>query len=62
MFHNGRHRTILLTKFADEIPIAIDRSISGNEIFKNAIIKKIEPNDVIELPDYPIKKIEELRG
>ena len=62
MFSNGRHRTMLLTKFTDKIPIAIDPSISENKIFKPTIIKRIKTNDIIELPDYPIKKYQELRA
>jgi hypothetical protein len=62
LFYNGRHRTIILTTFTNEIPISIDESISKNRIFENAIVKPIGPDDVIELPDYPIKKCKELRG
>lgn len=61
MFHNGRHRTILLTQFRDDIPLAICNTIKEHSEIKRAIIRKIEEDDFIEFPDLPIKSFAELR-
>lgn len=61
MFHNGRHRTILLTKYRDDIPIAICSSISDHKIIGDSIIRKIRKDDFIELPELPIKSYTEFR-
>lgn len=56
MFHNGRHRTILLTKFRNDIPLAICDTVKEHEVIRNAIIRPIENSDYIDLPDLPIKR------
>ena len=62
IFHNGRHRTILLTQFRDNIPLAICDTIKEHPEIKGAIIRKIEEGDFIEFPDLPIISCAEFRA
>ena len=55
MFHNGRHRTILLSRFRDDIPFAICNTIREHAVLRDSIIGKIEKDDLIEIPDLPIR-------
>lgn len=61
-FTNGRHRTILLSSLLNELPIAVDNSIIENGLFKNFLVRPIEKDELIELPDFEILSARQLRG
>jgi len=60
-FHNGRHRTILLASLLEVIPIAVDSTILKSGLFKHFLVRSIEKDEMIELPDLEILSANQLR-
>jgi hypothetical protein len=60
-FHNGRHRTILLSSLLEVIPIAVGNTILESDLFKHFLVRPIEKDEVIELPDFEILSANQLR-
>lgn len=62
MFHNGRHRTILLSSLLEVIPpIAVDSSLLESGLFDRFLVRPIEKDEMIELPDLEIMSVKQLR-
>lgn len=61
MFHNGRHRTILLSSLLEVMPIAVDNSILESELFDRFLVRSIKKDEIIELPDLEIMSVKQLR-
>lgn len=63
MFYNGRHRTILLSSLLEVIPIAVDKTISDSEseLFSRFLVRPVETDEIIELPDLEIMSVKQLR-
>jgi len=54
-FINGRHRTAVLLKYMNFIPLALAHPFSMNPHFINQITNNpIKNNDFIDLPDLPM--------
>ncbi|MEQ1933720.1 MAG: hypothetical protein ABL962_07565 [Fimbriimonadaceae bacterium] len=60
-FHNGRHRTILLSSLLEVIPIAVDSTILESDLFERFLARPIEHGELIELPDLEILSAVQLR-
>lgn len=60
-FHNGRHRTILLSSLLEVMPIAVDNTILGSDLFKRFLVRPVEEGELIELPDLEILSANQLR-
>lgn len=60
-FHNGRHRTILLSSLLEVIPIAVDNTILESDLFERFLVRPIEKDEVIELSDLEILSANQLR-
>lgn len=60
-FHNGRHRTILLSSLLEVIPIAVDNTILESDLFERFLVRPIERGELIELPDLEILSAVQLR-
>ena len=61
-FSNGRHRTILLASLMEIIPIAIGNTILESDIFDRFLLRPIETDEMIELPDLEIMTANQLRS
>ncbi len=61
-FLNGRHRTILLASLLEIVPIAVDSTILENELFDRFLLRPIEKDELIELPDLEIMTANQLRS
>ena len=58
MFISGRHRTAVLLKHLDRIPLSFDTRYitpADSEWIDSVAITRIETDTVIELPDLPIR-------
>lgn len=56
-FKNGRHRTLVLGQHMRTVPIAIERSALNIEVIQQTLIRPIEFQDRIELPDLIISNL-----
>ena len=59
-FISGRHRTAVLLKFMQRIPICFDSrwlAESDKKWVDSVAAKKIDVSKLIELPDLPIRKV-----
>ena len=55
-FVNGRHRCLLLSQYADEVPMAFTHIQPGNEVILTQIVSRpIAPDEEVELPDLQIR-------
>lgn len=60
-FSNGRNRTNLLIKHQILIPVCILDDIPNDADIQAALIKPLKEGDIVDIPDLPIKSIQELR-
>lgn len=60
-FTNGRNRTNLIIKYQILVPICIIGEISSDADIQAALVKPLEEGDFVDIPDLPIKTIDELR-
>jgi hypothetical protein len=60
-FSNGRHRTNLIIKHQNLIPICIIGGIPNDADTQIAFVKLLKEGDVVNIPDLPIKTIDEIR-
>ena len=62
MFHNGRHRTILLASLINRVPLALKESVTSVKELKASLIAPLAESDILEIPDLPILTYRELMG
>jgi len=55
-FINGRHRTALLSRYLDVLPMALTYADQLSEkVLEGMVLRGIEPDEIIVLPDLPIE-------
>jgi hypothetical protein len=60
-FMNGRNRTNLLIKHQNLIPVCILDGIPDDSDIQAAIVKPLNEGDIVDIPDFPIYSMSELR-